>query len=198
MIVWNRRGTLSVIAALAVIVLTGVVLRHELTRPAPTILDVGPERGNISRPVSLRGAIDFSMYERVASALASGSRHFTIDRSFGGNPMIAAIIASTISGKDGSLTATGICYSACALLLIGVKKKYYTPEADIQVHGARYRNPAPGQDPDQPARDTVAYLISNGTPPQLAQRWGFAINLHRLTPDELALVGVSLRAQPAG
>ncbi len=194
MVAWSLRRTLAVLGALTILVLLLVMLRHESVKPVPTILNTGP--GGISQPVSLRGAIDFNLYQRVASALAAGSSHVTIDRSFGGNPIIAAIIASSINSKDGSLTATGTCYSACALLLIGVKKKYYTSEADIQVHGAQYRNPAPGKDPNEPARDTVAYLIANGTPPHLAQQWGYSINLHRLTPNELALVGVFLRTRP--
>ncbi len=185
-------ATIGMLAALAAVAL---VVRYEYGKPVPAILDVGPDRGSSPRPVSLRGAIDGNMYTKVAAAIAAGNRDFTIDSSPGGSPLAAAIIAQTIQDSGGSLTAIGTCYSACALLLIGVKNKFYTPDADIEIHGARYKYPLTGQDPDRPARDTVAYLIANGTPPALAEKWGYGTNLHRLTTSELALIGVSLRAQ---
>jgi hypothetical protein len=195
MIAWTYRCILVVLGALAVLVLMVAVAHPWIAKGPPPFVDAGPDRGAASRPVSLRGTIDADMYMKVATAIGAGSRDFTVDSSFGGASIAANLIAQAINASNGSLTATGICYSACALLLVGVKNKFYTADADIEIHGARYRYPLPGQDPDQPARDTVAYLVANGAPPELAEKWGMATNLHRLTASELAIIGVSLRGR---
>src|SRR3982750_3866934 len=71
-------------------------------------------------PVALRGRIDQTMVQQVQSALAEGHRDFTIDSSHGGYFLSAAVMAAMLRGEGASLTATGRCWSACALLLFAV------------------------------------------------------------------------------
>ena len=190
---WPSRRVLVFLVLLGVTAAIVLTMRSDPQSGLPRIQGAGPDRGAVARPVTLRGMVDEAMYRRVVEAVSGGARHFTVDSSLGGLPLYAGLIATTIAANDGSLTADGICYSACALMLIGVKNKFYTADADIQVHGARYKYPAAGQDPDAPARETVRFLLFQGVPPDLANKWGMAINFHKLTPDELALIGVTYR-----
>jgi len=141
-----------------------------------------------SPQVALRGRIDATMVEQVASALAQGHRDFTIDSSNGGYVFSAAIISGLLRGRGASLTATGRCWSACTLVLFGVERKRATAEADIRIHGAAY---ADGRSGDAPAQAAVQFMIANGVPRALAEQHGWGINLYRLTPSDLASAGIT-------
>lgn len=126
--------------------------------------------------------------KQVAQALADGRRDFTVDSSNGGSVLSAENIAAVIRRRDGSLTATGRCWSACALMLLGVKRKYATEGADVRIHGATNTT----QPSDSEAADAivVAYMVRNGLPENLARTRGTGTNLYKLTPVELAQAGV--------
>jgi hypothetical protein len=192
-------GSLAVLALATVgVYFRGSLLPHGDTSRMGPLINFEPAKPSVSRPVALRGKIDDALTRQVLEALAAGVREFTLDSSFGGSQWAAIIMANAIRQRGGSVTAIGTCYSACALLLIGVEHKFYTSEADIEVHGARYAYPQPGQDADAPARMTVSYLEANGVPFDLARAWGMAINLHRLGAKELAKAGIQFRAAMGG
>jgi hypothetical protein len=133
----------------------------------------------------LRGNVDREMMLQATQALADGHRDFTVDSSNGGNVMAAEVIAALIRRHNGSLTVTGRCWSACALMLLGVERKYAVAGADIGIHGAAdTTHPADG------ANAAADYLIKNGLPANIARTWGMGTNLYRLTPAELAAAGV--------
>ena len=139
--------------------------------------------------VELRGRIDLDMAGTVNTALAAGHRDFTINSSHGGGVLAAVLMANALRGSDSHITVNGECYSACALLVIGVKEKYATAGADIRLHGARRQ----GVIDERPAQAAADYMIANGVPADLALGRGTGINLYRLTLTDMAAVGI----QPA-
>lgn len=128
------------------------------------------------------------MVQQVVADLAQGHRDFTIDSSNGGQVLSAAAISGLMRGNGASLTATGRCWSACALLFFGVEHKRVTADADIRIHAAFYADGRPG---DAAARDAVEFMIKNGVPRALAEQRGTGINLYKFTPAELASAGVT-------
>jgi hypothetical protein len=127
------------------------------------------------------------MLQQVAHALADGHRDFTIDSSNGGNVLAAEVIAVLIRGRNGSLTVTGRCWSACAMMLLGVERKYATAEADVRIHGAS----SAAQPGDEKGANAAAdYMVKNGLPANIARARGTGTNLYKLTPVELAAAGV--------
>ena len=140
--------------------------------------------------VELRGDIDFGMVAAVNIALAAGHRDFTINSSHGGGVMDAAVMAGALRASDAHITVNGECYSACALLVIGVKEKYAAAGADIRLHGAHKQ----GVIDERPAKAAANYMIANGVPADLALGRGTGINLYRLTLADMAAMGI----QPAG
>jgi hypothetical protein len=127
------------------------------------------------------------MMQQVAHALADGHRDFTIDSSNGGKVLAAVVIAALIRERNGSLTVTGRCWSACALMLLGVERKYVAAGADVRIHGTTSAT----QPADEKGANAVAdYMIENGLPADIARTRGTGTNLYKLTPVELAAAGV--------
>lgn len=141
------------------------------------------------QPVELRGRIDSHMADRVRASLDAGARDFTINTSTGGYVVVAAIIAGLLRAHQASITVNGLCASACALLVIGVQDKRYTSEADVEIHGARYRNPQTGKDDEAPARSAADYMVANGVPEAIAYGPGMGFNMHRLSTADLNRMG---------
>jgi hypothetical protein len=128
------------------------------------------------------------MVQQVGHALANGYRDFTVDSSDGGSVLAAEIIAALIRTRNGSLTVTGRCWSACALMLLGVERKYVAAEADVRIHGATSAaHPAD----EKAANAAVDYMIKNGLQANIARTRGMGTNLYKLTPVDLAAAGVS-------
>jgi hypothetical protein len=128
----------------------------------------------------LRGTVDAAMSLQVADALAGGERAFTINSSLGGSVGNAVMIAGMVNGRDASLTVDGVCYSACAMLFIGVVNKHVGSEADVEIHGAFFQD---GKGDDAKAAYAAAeYLKVNGLPD--AHKWE-GLNGHKLTTQEL-------------
>jgi hypothetical protein len=135
----------------------------------------------------LRGYVTGEMLQQVAHALADGHRDFTIDSSNGGIVLAAEVVAALIRGQNGSLMVTGRCWSACALVLLGVERKYAAAGADIRIHGAT--SPADPAD-EKRANAAADYMIENGLPPNIARTRGTGMTPYQLTPVELAAAGV--------
>ena len=152
--------------------------------------DVYSRIASHSDNVELRGGIDSGMVGAVNRALAAGHRDFTIYSSHGGGVMDAAVMAGALRASDAHITVNGECYSACALLVIGVKEKYAAAGADIRLHGAHKQ----GVIDERPAKAAANYMIANGVPADLALGRGTGINLYRLTLADMAAMGI----QPAG
>ena len=131
-------------------------------------------------PTELRGTVGAAMSRQVATALAGGERTFTINSSTGGYVMSAALITGLLNGAGASLTVDGVCYSACAMLFVGTVNKHVGSDADVQIHGAYWRD---GEGDDaKAAYDSAEYLKVNGLPN--AHKWE-GPNGHRLTAEEL-------------
>lgn len=128
----------------------------------------------------LRGMVGPVMFRQVASALADGQRAFTINSSLGGSTMTAQVLAQMLNGRDASLTVDGVCYSACAMLFVGAINKHVGSGADVQIHGAFFRNNE--GDDGKAAYASAEYLRVNGLPD--AHKWNGS-NSHRLTTEEL-------------
>lgn len=81
----------------------------------------------------------------------------------------AKVMADELNRAGASLTVNGFCYSACALLVVGVRDHRFGEGADVQFHSSYIQG---GRD----TSDAADYLASLGLPRELAA----GPNLHRL------------------
>lgn len=131
---------------------------------------------------------------QVTQALDEGRRNFTVDSSNGGNVLLAQVISDLVNSSGGTVTVTGRCWSACALMVLGVEQKYATEQADVRIHGATdIARPSDGK----PADEVADYMIKSGLPESIARTRGKGANLYKLSPVELAQAGVR-SSKPCG
>jgi hypothetical protein len=135
----------------------------------------------------LRGGVDDKMVRQVALALDEGRRDFTVDISDGGNVFAAEMIAELLNVEGGTVTVTGRCWSACALLGLGIKRKYATTQANVRIHGAI---DATRPSDDKAANEAIDYMVKSGLPRNIALGRGKGTTLYKLSPTELAEAGV--------